>query len=179
MNMKRTTILCIMALISMVIQPLYATTTNEEHQYKRTAFRLMRSADRLYVKKQYLEALDSATLALSIQEDNQYAKNFIHAHWDKSIKNAKSRLEELNDLTDLSVARERLRIYTQLVEIQSNLQTISLPIHGPNDRWVWHPEIEYWQGHYDEALRIVIKLEEELKSQENETTEETIHTGDE
>lgn len=177
--MKRITFLCIIALTSLMLQPLYANTTNEEHQYKRTAFRLMRSADRLYVKKQYLEAIDSATLALSIQEDNQYAKNFIYAHWDKSIKHAKARLEKLDDLSDLSVAQERLHIYTQLVEIQSNLQTISLPLHGPNDRWVWHPEIEYWQGHYDEALRIVTKLEAELKSQEDETTEETIHTGDE
>lgn len=132
----------------------------------RTATRLMQKATSLQSKGQILEAMDSATLALSVYDKCNVAKNFIYRNWDKTMRSASAQIVELSDLNDFYQAQQRLIIYRYLNEINTNIRYCKLPIHGPKDRWVWQPDIQYWQGHLDDEMKRVNRLE---KLQNGET----------
>ncbi len=102
-----------------------------------------------------LQAMDSATYVLTIDGDNTLAKNFMYKHWDKTMRDANEQLASLSDENDLTQARKRLTIYKHLDDIHINLRSIRLPLHGPNDKWVWQPEVLYYSGSYDsERVRV-------------------------
>lgn len=136
-----------------------ANNTNDNGWAAGTATRLMLKASSLQSKGQTLEAMDSATLALSIYDKCDLAKNFIYRNWDKTMRSASAKLVELNDLNDFYQAQQRLIIYHYLNEINTHIRYCKLPIHGPKDRWVWQPEIQYWQGHLDDEMKRVNRLE--------------------
>ncbi len=118
-----------------------------------------------------LQAMDSATYVLTIDGDNTLAKNFMYKHWDKTMRDANEQLASLSDANDLSQARKRLTIYKHLDEIHMNLRSIRLPLYGPNNKWVWQPEVLYYSGSYDsERVRVyqlvLQKAEEVLRLQD-------------
>ncbi len=130
---------------------------------QRAAMRMMAAANKLQRQQQYLEAMDSATLVLTICPDSRAAKEFVHSHWDLMTRSAQKILEENHQENDLEQARRRLQVYRYLVEINDNLRMTALPLHGVNDRWVWQPEVQYWDGHFNDELQRVYRLEEEEK----------------
>lgn len=136
-------------------------TTKGKTQW--TAMRLMTAANKLQRQQQYLEAMDSATLVLTVDPDSRAAKEFVHSHWDQMMRSAQKTLEENHQENNLEQARRRLQVYRYLVEINDNLRMTPLPLHGVNDRWVWQPEVQYWDGHFNDELRRVYRLEEEEK----------------
>lgn len=127
---------------------------------QRIAMRIMHHAQQLQHKQQYLEAMDSATLALVIFPDSHAAKEFIHRNWDRMSRWADKELDSNPSQKDLEQSRRRLLVYRYLVEINDNLRDIELPLHGTNDKWVWQPEIQYWDGHFNEELQRVERLQD-------------------
>lgn len=155
--MKRIFLPLLFILVSLTSQA--GNTVADNDWAARTATRLMIKASSLQSKGNQLEAMDSATLALSIYDKCDLAKNFIHKNWDKTMRAASARLVELSDLNDFYQAQQRLIIYRYLSEINTNIRYCKLPLHGPKDRWVWQPEIQYWQGHLDDEMKRVTRLE--------------------
>lgn len=138
--------------------------------------KLLSSAQRLQKDGQYLEAMDSATLALTIDEDNRNAKDFIHRNWDNLVRMTDSRLSQLTDMESLEQAAARTETYRLLEDIYNNLRDVRMPLYGPNQSWVWQPEIAYYTGHYDEerfrGFRLAVqKTEEALRSYDTFTAE--------
>ena len=119
------------------------------------ANRLMIQAQKLYKDKQYLEAMDSATYALSLNQDSRAAKTFIYKHYDRAIKQALATIEQNADTKDLQQSEARLKTYQLLVDITDNLSRVSLPLHGYNDVWIWQPELQYYDGYVAEEERNV------------------------
>ncbi len=121
--------------------------------------------DRLQRDGHELQAMDSATYVLTIDNDNLTAKNFVYQHWDKTMKKTRERLARLSDEQDLKQAKERIVIYRQLDDIHRNLMSVPMPLYGPNNRWVWQPDLGYYTGTYDtERMRVfdmVLKHAEE------------------
>ncbi len=116
------------------------------------AQRVMRTLinmEKLQRSGEVLQAMDSATYVLSIEPENTIAKNFVHSHWDKTMKQTTERLNRLSDEQDLKQAKERITILLQLDNIHTNLHAVPMPLHGPNDKWVWQPDISYYTGSYD------------------------------
>ncbi len=97
---------------------------------------------------QTLEAMDSATVILTRDADNQAAKNFIHQHWEKTMKAAQQQLVLHKDEHSVEDTKKRLYIYRLLDNINQNLQYVRMPLRGPRDSWVWQPEISYYTGTY-------------------------------
>ncbi len=131
--------------------------------------KLLFQMNKLQREGKVLEAMDSATYVLTLDEDNLLAKNFVRHQWDQTMKETTQRLAILTDEQDLDQARERLILYKQLDEIHSNLRQIRMPLRGPNNSWVWQPEIGYFSGAYDsERVRtyrlILNKAEKALMS---------------
>lgn len=110
--------------------------------------KLLSSAQRLQKEGLYLEAMDSATLALRIDEDNRNAKDFVYRNWDNLIRQTDSYLEQLSDMESLEHSAARCETYRLLEEIYNNLREVRMPLYGPNQSWVWQPEIAYYTGHY-------------------------------
>ncbi len=111
--------------------------------------------EQLYRNGSVLQAMDSAAYVLSIDNDNLAAKTFMYQHWDKTMKTVQERLSGLTDENSFREAKERLLIYKQLDEIHSYLRTVPMPFYGPNNRWVWQPEVGYYAGMYDtERMKI-------------------------
>ena len=138
--------------------------------------KLLSSAQRLQKEGLYLEAMDSATLALRIDEDNRNAKDFVYRNWDNLIRQTDSYLGQFNDMESLEHAAARCETYRLLEEIYNNLREVRMPLYGPNQSWVWQPEIAYYTGHYDEerfrAFRLAVqKTEEALRSYDTFTAE--------
>ena len=155
--MKHILLPLILMLLSISVQAENNLSDND--WAARTATRLMFKASSLQSKGNQLEAMDSATLALSIYDKCDLAKNFIHKNWDKTMRSASAQLTRLDNLNDFYQAQQRLIIYHYLNEINTNIRYCKLPLHGPKDRWVWQPEIQYWQGHLDDETRRVNRLE--------------------
>ncbi len=105
--------------------------------------------EKLYRDGMTLQAMDSAAYVLSVDNDNFVAKNFLYRHWDKTMTDLGDRLAQLTDEKNLDEARERLLLLRQLDEIHTYLRTVPMPLYGPNDRWVWQPEVGYYAGMYD------------------------------
>ncbi len=105
--------------------------------------------ERLYRSGEMLQAMDSAAFVLSVEHDNVVAKNFIYRHWDKTMSAVQQRIGQLTDENSLVQARERLLLYKQIDEIHTYLRAVPMPLRGPNDRWVWQPEVGYYTGLYD------------------------------
>lgn len=105
--------------------------------------------EKLWKAGDYLEAMDTATLVLTLDGDNHAAKEFVHRNWDKMQQRAERDIERLNDPNDLDEAAARCEIYRLLDEIHGNLSVIKLPLVGYHQSWVWQPEVSYYSGHYD------------------------------
>ena len=62
---------------------------------------------------------------------------------------------------DLGDARVRYNTYRLMADINDNLQAAPLPIHANYDRWVWMPEMQYWDGYLSDEKKRVKRLEKE------------------
>ena len=144
----------------------FATETEEEKEANQNSVRMMNHATKLWKNGQYLEAMDSASLALSTYEASTSAKNFIRKHWNETLDYGKYLIEHNTNTKDLKETKTRMDTYRMLMEINDNLKTCRLPIQGPNNRWLWMPDIQYWDGYYNEEAhlyRILKKKQEELE----------------
>lgn len=158
--------LIIVLMLSLAVQGLQAKPTRQEQDPAKESARLMNQANRLLRQKDYLQAMDSATLALSLWGDNQEAKLFIYRQWDKMSKQANQLITDNTETNDLDQSRVRLNTYRLLMEINDNLRNCHMPIHGSYDRWVWQPELQYWDGHYMEEKARVKQLEKIQQEQQ-------------
>lgn len=113
---------------------------------------------KLQQKGEYRAAMAMATSIISEQEDNRVAIDFVHSHWDKMVKETQKELGKVSDPTDLEQSKKRCQIYEEMVEINDNLQGVRMPFYGTGNKWVWQPEIIYYQGHYDEERNNVLWL---------------------
>ena len=138
--------------ILIVFTSLLAVTLSAET----SAIKLQMFAERLWRQGEYQEAMDSATRALSVMPNNSAAKNFIHDHWDRFIKETNSALEKNADENDLRQSLVRLEIYRLVAEVADNVREIQMPIVGTN--WQWVPELYYSQGDYDSERMHVYRM---------------------
>jgi hypothetical protein len=136
---------------------LFATYAEDAQE----AARLMTKAEKLYKKHLYLEAMDSATLAYRICPQSVAARTFIYKHWDQTMRFATGLLEAHSIVEDLEHSRVRYNTYRLMVDINDNLQSSPLPIHGNYDRWVWMPEMQYWDGYLSDERKRLKRLEKE------------------
>ena len=118
------------------------------------------------MKHQYLEALDSATLSLSIYEEAYSLRDFVRKNWNKAMTEVQNRIDTLQDEKSIPQTEERIWVYQRLVSINDNLSMVSLPLTGRNGSWVWQPDMEYWAGHLDREERLLQNLLDEQKRQE-------------
>lgn len=130
---------------------------------KVVAMERLRSAGRL------LEAMDTATLILTYDRDYRAAVDFVYRNWDKTMQMTEKELSQLNDEQSLEQAQRRCDIYRVLDEVYDNLRQVRMPLYGPNQKWVWQPEIGYYTGHYDDERHktfnlLLRKAEEAMKS---------------
>lgn len=129
-------------------------------------------AQSLVRKQQYLLAMDSATYALAMYERAYSLRNFVRKHWEQAMGEAQDHLDTLLEQNNLRQCRERVRIYTYLVDINDNLNAIPLPLYGKNNQWMWQPDMQYWAGHLAQEERQLYALEEqELARQKREEAE--------
>ncbi len=117
--------------------------------YAQRIGRTLINMEKLYREGLTLQAMDSAAYVLSVDHDNFVAKNFLYRHWDKMMTDLGERLGQLTDEKSLDEARQRLLLLRQLDEIHTYLRSVPMPLHGPNDRWIWQPEVGYYAGMYD------------------------------
>lgn len=125
--------------------------------------------EKLRMQGRLLEAMDTATLILTYDKDYRLAVDYVYRNWDKTMQSTNRQLASLNDDTDLSQAQQRCEIYRVLDEVYDNLRQVRMPLYGPNQKWVWQPEIGYYTGHYDdERIKtfnlLLVKADEALKS---------------
>ena len=117
---------------------------------------------------QWLEAMDTATLILTYDRDYRAAVDFVHRYWDKTIRLTEDRLSSLSEPDNLSQAEQRCEIYRVLDEVHDNLRQVGMPLYGPNQKWVWQPEIGYYTGHYDterhKTFLLILRLADEALS---------------
>ena len=113
----------------------------------------------------WLEAMDTATLILTYDRDYRVAVDFVHRYWDKTMRLTDERLQRLSDEESLAQAEERCEIYRVLDEVHENLRDVKMPLYGPNQKWVWQPEVAYYTGHYDterqKTFRLLLKMADE------------------
>lgn len=126
-----------------------ATQPIETEVSQPSLFKMSLQMERLRKDGQWLEAMDTATLILNFDQDNRSATDFVYRYWDKTMKLTDERLQRLSDEQNLEQAKERCEIYRVLDEIHDHLRQIKMPLYGPNQKWVWQPEIGYYTGHYD------------------------------
>ena len=136
--------------------------------------------EKLRKEGRLLEAMDTATLILTYDKDYRVAADFVHRHWDKTMRQTEDRLSQLSDNESLEQAEERCEIYRMLDEVHDNLRDIRMPLYGPNQKWVWQPEVSYYTGHYDnerqKTLQLLLrKADEALRSFDAETAGEYYH----
>lgn len=106
----------------------------------------------------WLEAMDTATLILTYDRDYRTAVDFVHRYWDKTMTLTNDRLASLSDDSSLAQAAERCEIYRLLDEVHENLRQVKMPLYGPNQKWVWQPEVGYYSGHYDSERQKTFRL---------------------
>ena len=147
-------------LIALCLLP-FAGVLATEAEDSQLAARLMTKAEKLYKKHLYLEAMDSATLAYRIYPKSVAARTFIYKNWDQTMRYATGLLEAHCIVEDLEDSRVRYNTYRLLVDINDNLQSSPLPIHGNYDRWVWMPEMQYWDGYLSDERKRLKRLEKE------------------
>ncbi len=132
--------------------------------YAQQLTRTLAAMQKLHRNGQTLQAMDTAAYVLSIDHDNFTAKQFLYQHWDKTMTRVGEQIAQLPDDKDLEQARERLQLYRYLDEIHTYLRTVPMPLYGPNNRWVWQPEVGYYAGMYDtermKTYRLVMGLAE-------------------
>ena len=121
--------------------------------------------ERMQMKKQYLEAMEAATAMLSDNPESRWAIDFVHKHWDKTMRITNNRLAELTDPDDRQQSLERSYIYQMLNNINDNLRTVPMPLYGPNQKWAWQPEISYYEGHYNAEHKNAVKLFQDAMQQ--------------
>lgn len=128
---------------------------------------------RLQRQGKTLEALDTACVILSYNPDSRTAQDFVYHHWDKTMRQANDRLSTLTDDESIEQTRERCELYRLIEDIHFNLRSVRLPLHGPNDSWVWQPEVGYYSGHYDDEchkgfMLVKQKADEALRAGDTE-----------
>ena len=153
-------------LIFCLISFYAAGTTYYTAQEQKDISRRLLLAQKLAMKHQYLEALDSATLSLSIYEEAYSLRDFVRKNWNKAMTEVQNRIDTLQDEKSIPQTEERIWVYQRLVSINDNLSMVSLPLTGRNGSWVWQPDMEYWAGHLDREERLLQNLLDEQKRQE-------------
>lgn len=141
------------------ITPILADETYTAEEQADIA-RRVNITNTLLRKHAYLEAMDSATYALALYHDVYVLRNIIRKNWDKAMHEKDTRLDTLINSHNLFHCQQRVLIYTYLVEINNNLNSVHLPLTGRNNQWVWQPDIQYWAGHLDQAERQLMIVEE-------------------
>lgn len=147
-------------LMALLILPFLSMTATEAEDAQEAA-KLMTKAEKLYKKHLYLEAMDSATLAYHISPKSVAARTFIYKHWDETMRYATALLEAHDELENLKDSRIRYNTYRLMMDINENIQSSPLPIRGNYDRWVWVPEMQYWDGYIAEERKRLKRLEAE------------------
>lgn len=165
-------LLCQLAVISLDAASYYDrnnTEQNDEQEKSKTALlKMCFQMERLRKDGHWLEAMDTATLVLTYDNTYRTAVDFVYRYWDKTMRITNERLQLLNDDEDLAQAQQRCEIYRVLDEVHYNLRQVKMPLYGPNERWVWQPEIGYYTGHYDaeriKTYRLLVqRAEQSLK----------------
>ncbi len=113
---------------------------------------------KLWQQKQYLQAMDTAVFVLTIDNDNRAASDFVYRNWDTMTRWTENRLQRLYNEESIEESEERCEIYRLLSEINNNLRTVPMPLYGPREKWVWQPEINYYDGHYDTERTRLVRL---------------------
>ena len=128
-------------------------------------FRKSIQMEKLRKDGKWLEAMDTATWILTYDKDYRVAVDYVHRYWDKTMKLTDERLQRLSDEESLAQAEERCEIYRVLDEIHDNLRVVKMPLYGPNEKWVWQPEVGYYTGHYDnerqKTFRLLLRMADE------------------
>ena len=146
-------------IVLIVLTSLLAVSLSAET----SGIKLLMSAERLWKKGAYEEAMDSATRCLVVMPTNSAAKNFLHDHWDRMMHHTNSVLEKNADENNLEQSLVRLELFRLMAEINDNLREIPMPLVGTN--WQWYPELYYSQGDYDtERMHIYHMLLEEANA---------------
>lgn len=114
--------------------------------------------EKMYLSGQHMEAMDSAVSILAAHPGNRPATNFIYTHWDEVMREVSSVLASNTSATDVDEAIRRLEVYRLMAEMTDFMAEVDLPLHGPNDSWVWYPELYYNQGDYDTERTHVYRL---------------------
>ena len=166
--MKKTLLLIIVTL---------CTVLGTAQESKASLLRKSLQMERLRKDGRWLEAMDTATLILTYDKDYRTAVDFVHRYWDKTMQLTDERLQRLSDDESLTQAEERCEIYRVLDEVHDNLRDIRMPLYGPNQKWVWQPEVGYYTGHYDserlKTFRLLLrKADEALRSYDAEAAME-------
>ena len=156
----------IFTLIFCFISFYAAGTTYYTAQEQKDISRRLLLAQKIAMKHQYLEALDSATLSLTMYEEAYSLRDFVRKNWNKAMTEVQNRIDTLQDEKSIPQTEERIWVYQRLVSINDNLSTVSLPLTGRNGSWVWQPDMEYWAGHLDREERLLQNLLDEQKRQE-------------
>jgi len=170
----------ILLLICCLCATLASAQTYTAEEQKEMA-RMLHVANKLHQKHLHLQAMDTATYALSLYEGSYLLKDFVRKNWDDAMKEAQDRLDTLLDSKTIRQVRERVQVYQYLVDINDNFRSISLPLYGRNNSWMWQPEIQYWAGHLNHELQLLQTLEEqeqkriEQEEQERLRAEQTNH----
>lgn len=143
-----------MLLLLLTVVPLRAQTEAQ----KPKVGSLVLAMERLGRADQWLAAMDTATLVLTLDPQSRAATNFVYRNWDKMTRQMETQLRTLTDEYDLEQAEQRCELYRLLDNIYAHLLEIDLPLYGPNDSWVWQPEVGYYAGHYEAERRHTLQL---------------------
>ncbi len=166
--------LCLPLLAAKQEQKQKATEQTEQKQKEPSTLRLTYAMLRLKQQKDYIGAMQYATLLLERNRKNSMALIFVHDNWDKMTLQAQQTIEAHAQDDDLDDAEARCGVYERLGVIEDNLKGVSMPLKGANNSWVWQPEMLYQEGQYnaerERLLRLYLKkAKEALKSYDVET----------
>lgn len=140
--------------IFLLVAASLTATANDKPSLLKKAVQM----ERLRKAGHLLEAMDTATLILTCDRDYRAAVDFVHQYWDKTMRLTDEQLQLLSDDESLEQAEQRCEIYRVLDEIHDNLRSVRMPLYGPNQKWVWQPEVGYYTGHYDNERQKTFRM---------------------
>ncbi len=111
----------------------------------------------------YLSAMVSATLLLTQDENNSFAKNFVHDNWGAMMQQVDDIVAQNSDMADVEQCVARTNAYSQLAEVERNINSVTMPLRG--NGWQWQPEMLYTAGTYQSERLNLSRLLREQASQ--------------
>ena len=96
--------------------------------------------------KDYLTAMVHASELLSRNQNNSYAKNFVHDNWGMMMQQVDEIISQNTDMEDVEQCANRTRAYSLLADVERRINTVSMPLRG--NGWQWQPEMLYTAGEY-------------------------------